>query len=82
MSNVAQNLLQYTTNAMAAYGSNNAASGAMPAGWTAVRVDRFEASTTGFAGQLMTDGQGNYRIAIRGTDSWNPLNPASMHKPM
>jgi hypothetical protein len=77
MSNVAQNLLQYTTNAMAAYGSNNAASGAMPAGWTAVKVDAFNPSTTGFAGQLMTDGQGNYRISIRGTDSWNPLNPAN-----
>lgn len=77
MANVAQNLLQYTTNAMVAYRSNNAATGAMPAGWAAVKVERFDAQTTGFAAQLMTDGQGHYRIAMRGTDSVNPLNPNS-----
>lgn len=77
MANVAQNLLQYTTNAMVAYRSNNAATGPVSAGWTAVKVDAFVPSTTGFAAQLMTDGQGHYRIAMRGTDSVNPLNPNS-----
>ena len=57
MTHVAHQLLDYTSNALAAYGTHNASGGAMPPGWTAVKVERFNPTTTGFAGQLITDGQ-------------------------
>ena len=68
MANVANNFLQYGINARSAYSVNNAANAPAIGNWTAVKVDAFLATTSGFAAQLYTDGQGNYRVAMRGTD--------------
>ena len=68
MANVANNFLQYGINARSAYSVNNAANAPAIGNWTAVKVDAFRAASSGFAAQLYTDGQGNYRVAMRGTD--------------
>jgi hypothetical protein len=70
-SNVADKFLEFAVNADAAYGTNNSATAPAVNGWTAVKVDAFRASSPDFAAQLYTDGQGNYRGGIRGSDFSN-----------
>lgn len=51
-----------------AYSMNNQATGPVVAGWTPVHVDGFTATSSSFAAQLYTDGNGHYRAMIRGSD--------------
>jgi hypothetical protein len=48
-------------------------------GWTAVRVDTFNASSSDFAAQAYTDGQGHYKVSIRPSSTlgdWTGTNVA------
>ncbi|WP_136419243.1 calcium-binding protein [Herbaspirillum sp. ST 5-3] len=53
----------------AAYSTNNSASGQIVLGWQPVLIEDFHATNSSFAAQLYTDGNGNYRIAFRGSDN-------------
>lgn len=58
----------YAVFSAAAYTTNNAIDGEAILGWQPVAVERFKPTSPNFAGQLYSDGQGNYRIAFRGSD--------------
>ena len=71
--NVANQFFDYAVNARSSYSPTAMNSGSAPAvnGWTAVKVEKFRADSPDFSAQMYTDGQGNYRFSMRGSETSN-----------
>jgi hypothetical protein len=84
MPTVSDNFLGYALNARATsvtqgYTGSNRADAPAVNGWNAVKVDAFLRTSSDFAAQAYTDGNGNFRISIRPSQTvgdWTSTNTA------
>lgn len=90
MPTVSDNFLGYALNARATSGTqgytgSNRADAPAVNGWNAVEVQRFDASSSNFAAQAYTDGNGNFNTITKTMEepasgvvlskSWTPAKP-------
>lgn len=71
--NVSNQFFDYAVNARASYSPDAVNSASAPAvnGWTAVEVSKFFKTSPDFSAQMYTDGQGNFRFSMRGSETSN-----------
>lgn len=84
MPKVSDNFLGYALNARATSGAqgytgSNRADASAVNGWSPVKVEKFRSESADFAAQAYTDGNGNFRVSIRPSQTvgdWTSTNTA------